>query len=230
MEDAVPEQCNATRLGLPLDVAGAPPAAGTPNRRCKKRALRAISAAALLTLGGAASAGGSVAAAPPSPDAEAAASAEMIALEPTLRAVDEFLDVSRARNRSRERRRLLRSDPARTAIRRMLIAGNRIAKLPYIFGGGHGSFVASGYDCSGSVSYLLHAAGKLSSPEDSSGLMSYGEPGPGRYVTIYSNPQHALITVRGRRFDTIAFQETGTRWSSSLGELAGYTVRHPRGM
>jgi hypothetical protein len=127
-----------------------------------------------------------------------------------------------------------RSKPAETrasrAIRLMSEAGSRIARVPYVYGGGHGTFSASGYDCSGSVSYVLHAAGLLSTPEDSSALMSYGDPGPGRHVTIYANGGHALMSIDGRRFDTIALQETGTRWSSQLGSVAGYVVRHPHGM
>jgi hypothetical protein len=115
-------------------------------------------------------------------------------------------------------------------IRRMVAGGDRIARLPYVYGGGHGSFAAAGYDCSGSVSYVLHAAGLIDTPLDSSGLESYGDPGPGRHVTIYANPGHALMTIDGRRFDTIAFQETGTRWSDSVGSTSGYVVRHPPGM
>jgi cell wall-associated NlpC family hydrolase len=116
------------------------------------------------------------------------------------------------------------------AIGRMVAAGDRIARLPYVYGGGHGSFSAAGYDCSGSVSYVLHAAGLIDTPLDSSGLESYGDPGPGRHVTIYANPGHALMTIDGRRYDTIAFQETGTRWSDSVGSTSGYVVRHPPGM
>ena len=116
------------------------------------------------------------------------------------------------------------------AIRLMVAAGSRIARRPYVWGGGHGSSSSSGYDCSGSVSYVLHAAGLLSTPEDSSGLMSYGDPGPGRHVTIYANGGHALMGIDGRRFDTIALQQTGTRWSSHLGSVSGYVVRHPHGM
>ncbi len=85
-----------------------------------------------------------------------------------------------------------------TGINEMVQAGWQIAKLPYIWGGGHGSWVAPGYDCSGSVSYVLHAAGLLSVPEDSSALMSYGAPGPGKYVTIYASPGHAWMTIDGR--------------------------------
>ncbi|MDQ6807633.1 MAG: hypothetical protein M3065_22395 [Actinomycetota bacterium] len=80
------------------------------------------------------------------------------------------------------------------------------------------------------MSYVLHAAGLVSSPEDSSSLEGYGAAGPGRYVTIYANAGHAFMTINGRRFDTIALQETGTRWSSSLGPTGGYAVRHPVGL
>lgn len=112
----------------------------------------------------------------------------------------------------------------------MIAAGNKIATLPYIWGGGHGSWISPGYDCSGSVSFVLHAAGLLSTPEDSSQLMSYGVPGPGKYVTIYTNPTHAWMTIDGRRFDTIALQETGTRWSNTMMPTDGYTVVHPAGL
>jgi len=121
------------------------------------------------------------------------------------------------------------STTART-IALMIRAGDRIARLPYIYGGGHGSFDAAGYDCSGSVSFVLHAGGLLAIPADSSGLESFGLPGPGRHVTVYANAGHAFMTIDGRRFDTIAFQETGTRWSSTLGSTDGYVVRHPAGL
>jgi cell wall-associated NlpC family hydrolase len=112
----------------------------------------------------------------------------------------------------------------------MVAAGDRIARLPYVWGGGHGSFAAAGYDCSGSVSYVLHAAGLLVTPETAGTLESYGAPGPGRLVTIYASGGHAWMTIAGRRFDTIALQETGTRWSSTIPSPAGYVVRHPFGL
>jgi peptidoglycan hydrolase-like protein with peptidoglycan-binding domain len=115
-------------------------------------------------------------------------------------------------------------------VARVIAAANEIATRPYVYGGGHGSFQSTGYDCSGSVSYALHGGGLLSSPEDSSELESYGEPGPGRHITIYANSEHAWMVVDGRRFDTIAQQETGTRWSSSTMSTAGYVVRHPAGL
>jgi peptidoglycan hydrolase-like protein with peptidoglycan-binding domain len=117
-----------------------------------------------------------------------------------------------------------------SVIARVIAAGDEIATRPYIFGGGHGSFQSSGYDCSGSVSYALHGGGLLSTPEDSSQLESYGEAGPGKHITIYANSGHAFMVIDGKRFDTIALQETGTRWSSSMESTSGYVVRHPDGM
>jgi peptidoglycan hydrolase-like protein with peptidoglycan-binding domain len=115
-------------------------------------------------------------------------------------------------------------------VERVIAAADEIATRPYVYGGGHGSFESTGYDCSGSVSYALHGGGLLSSPEDSSALESYGEAGPGRYITIYANAEHAWMVIDGRRFDTVAQQETGTRWSDSMTSTAGYVVRHPAGM
>jgi peptidoglycan hydrolase-like protein with peptidoglycan-binding domain len=115
-------------------------------------------------------------------------------------------------------------------VARVIAAANEIATRPYVFGGGHGSFQSAGYDCSGSVSYALHGGGLLSSPEDSSGLESFGEAGPGKYITIYADAEHAWMTINGRRYDTIALQETGNRWSDSMTSTAGYVVRHPAGL
>ncbi len=112
----------------------------------------------------------------------------------------------------------------------MISAGDEIATRPYVWGGGHGSFESAGYDCSGSVSYALHGGGLLSSPEDSSEFESYGEAGPGKYITIYANAEHAFMVIDGKRFDTIAQQETGTRWASTVGDTSGYVVRHPDGL
>jgi cell wall-associated NlpC family hydrolase len=116
------------------------------------------------------------------------------------------------------------------AVSRAIAAANRIAGLPYRFGGGHRSFSDSGYDCSGSVSYVLHGAGRLSSPLDSSELMSYGVAGRGRFITIYANPGHAYMVIRGRRFDTTGRSQTGSRWQPHGRSSAGYVVRHPPGL
>ena len=115
-------------------------------------------------------------------------------------------------------------------ITRGIAAGNRIARFPYVYGGGHRSFHDTGYDCSGSVSYVLHAMGVLSHPLDSSALMHYGAAGPGRWVTVYSNPGHAYMVINGRRFDTSAQWQGGSRWSIFDRSSAGYVVRHPPGL
>ena len=119
---------------------------------------------------------------------------------------------------------------APAAVSEMIAAGNAIATLPYIWGGGHGSFVSPGYDCSGSVSYVLAAAGLLSSPEVSGDFESYGDPGPGKWVTIYANAGHVWMSIAGWRFDTVALAEAGTRWSQGGGEYSGFVVRHPPGL
>jgi Putative peptidoglycan binding domain len=113
---------------------------------------------------------------------------------------------------------------------RLVAAANRIATAPYKYGGGHGTYHDSGYDCSGSISYALHFAGLLRTPLNSSGLMSYGEPGRGSHVTIYANAGHAYMVVDGRRFDTSAIRETGSRWTSTHRSSSGYVVRHPPGL
>ena len=115
-------------------------------------------------------------------------------------------------------------------LQRLVRAANRIASKPYKYGGGHGSYRDSGYDCSGSISYALHFAGLLRTPLDSTGFMSYGLPGRGRHVTIYANSGHAFMTVDGRRFDTSAIRETGSRWTSTPRSSSGYVVRHPPGL
>ena len=113
---------------------------------------------------------------------------------------------------------------------RLVRAANRIAEADYRYGGGHRDFNDTGYDCSGSVSYALHGAGLLASPLDSTGLMSYGAPGRGRHVTIYANPGHAFMVVDGRRFDTSAIGETGSRWTSTHRSGQGFVARHPPGL
>jgi peptidoglycan hydrolase-like protein with peptidoglycan-binding domain len=118
-----------------------------------------------------------------------------------------------------------------SVVARVIAAADEIATRPYVYGGGHGSFESEGYDCSGSVSYALHGGGLLSSPEDSSGLESYGEAGPGKYITIYANAEHAYMTIDGRRYDTVALQEDGSRWANSAGDDGGgFVERHPDGL
>jgi peptidoglycan hydrolase CwlO-like protein len=119
---------------------------------------------------------------------------------------------------------------APAVVQEMINAGNLIATTPYIWGGGHGSFNANGYDCSGSVSFVLHAAGLLTAPEVSGDFESYGDPGPGQWVTIYANAGHVWMQIGPWRFDTVALAEYGSRWSQGGGEYAGFVVRHPPGL
>jgi peptidoglycan hydrolase-like protein with peptidoglycan-binding domain len=112
----------------------------------------------------------------------------------------------------------------------IIAAGNLIAKLPYRYGGGHGRWEDSGYDCSGSMSFAFHGAAMLEEALDSTAFMSWGDPGPGAWVTTYANPGHSFMVVAGLRFDTSGRSSQGTRWQSSMRSTAGYTVRHPPGL
>ena len=116
------------------------------------------------------------------------------------------------------------------AVAKVMAAGNAIAGLPYLYGGGHASFQASAYDCSGSISYALAAAGLVSSPMASGGFMSWGLPGPGKYITIWTNPGHMFMVVAGWRFDTTALRSEGTRWTRQMRSTAGLIARHPPGL
>jgi cell wall-associated NlpC family hydrolase len=117
------------------------------------------------------------------------------------------------------------------AVQRVIAGGNAIADFPYIWGGGHGSFIANGYDCSGSVSYALAAGGLLSAPLVSGDLGSWGEPGPGRWITIYANAGHTFMNVDGMWFDTAGRSGPyASRWLVSQPSLSGYAVRHPPGL
>jgi len=123
--------------------------------------------------------------------------------------------------------------PARVAA--IISAANSVARKPYIYGGGHGrladeTFVDSAYDCSGSVSFALAAAGLVDRPMDSSALARFGKAGPGRWVTIYANAGHAFMTVAGLRFDTSGREAGGSRWQADSRTVAGFTVRHPAGL
>ena len=115
-------------------------------------------------------------------------------------------------------------------VRRIFEAGNQIARAPYLWGGGHGRWLDKGYDCSGSISFALAAAGLLRGPLDSGRLMGWGKPGKGKWVTIYTNPGHVYMVVAGVRFDTSARRSSGSRWHDELRPAGGYTVRHPPGL
>ena len=109
-------------------------------------------------------------------------------------------------------------------------AGNRIAKKPYKYGGGHSAWRDSGYDCSGSISYALHGGGLVRRPLDSGEFMRYGEHGRGEWITVRANTGHAYMMVAGLRFDTSARRATGTRWTDVMRSARGYVGRHPSGL
>ncbi len=120
------------------------------------------------------------------------------------------------------------------AVKQVIAAANEIDHKPYIWGGGHASFLAKGYDCSGAVSYALHGANLLSYTQVSGQLAHYGDPGPGRWITIYANAEHVFMVVAGLRFDTRNDPEhiSGPRWKMAAPEsniLPKFFVRHPAG-
>jgi cell wall-associated NlpC family hydrolase len=118
-------------------------------------------------------------------------------------------------------------------VKKAIWAGNQIRTKPYIYGGGHGSWNSPGYDCSGSVSYVLHAAGLLRTSEASGAMESWGQHGTGQWITVYANGGHAFVEIAGIRFDTSAEQDpnppagTGPRWRPVMHSTGGFMARHP---
>src|SRR5215207_2811088 len=121
-------------------------------------------------------------------------------------------------------------------VRKAINAANRIRTKPYIWGGGHRSFKSRGYDCSGAVSYVLHAAGLLRRPMVSGALGTrWGAPGIGQWITVYGSPSHAYMVVAGLRFDTSQAgdslsQGSGPRWRTTLPTAGGYSSRFSPGL
>jgi hypothetical protein len=113
----------------------------------------------------------------------------------------------------------------------VIAAANHIRTTPYIWGGGHLSWAAKGYDCSGSVSYALHGGKLLEAPLVSGSFASWGEAGAGKWITIYANKAHVYMVVAGLRFDTggDVSGETGPRWHAEPPYPQGFIVRHPVG-
>jgi cell wall-associated NlpC family hydrolase len=116
-------------------------------------------------------------------------------------------------------------------VKAIINAGNQIALTPYIWGGGHGAWADTGYDCSGSVSFALAGAGLLESPLTSGAFMNWGEPGPGKWVTIYASNGHVFMYVAGLRFDTSGRgANSDTRWQANLRSTSGFVAVHPPGL
>jgi cell wall-associated NlpC family hydrolase len=117
------------------------------------------------------------------------------------------------------------------AVQQAIWAGNQLIGRPYWYGGGHGTFISDGYDCSGSVSFALHGGNLLSAPIDSLQMMDWGEGGHGHWMTVYTNPGHAFLEIAGIRLDTSTAGDpdglSGPRWRPLLADTAGFVQRHP---
>lgn len=117
------------------------------------------------------------------------------------------------------------------AVKRAIWATNFLTRKPYVWGGGHSTFYDDGYDCSGTVSFLLKHAGALDQPAASRELTRYGSSGPGRWITVYARDGHVFATVAGLRLDTTGFrEEEGPRWRTDGRSAWGFTARHPAGL
>ncbi len=122
-------------------------------------------------------------------------------------------------------------DGAPKSVKQVIAAANKIRNKPYKWGGGHGSWNAKGYDCSGAVSYALHGAKLLDSPLNSSGLAHYGKKGKGEWITVYGAGGHAYVIVAGLRFDTSLVSGNGPGWSKDKRSTSeNYKARHPRNL
>jgi cell wall-associated NlpC family hydrolase len=122
---------------------------------------------------------------------------------------------------------------APAAVQEVIAAGNEIARLPYRYGGGHMTYEDTAYDCSGSISYVFAAAHLLDHTVVSGDLENWGQPGPGKWITVFANAGHTFMYVAGLRFDTVALAETGSRWSTRAADepdLSTFSVRHPTGL
>lgn len=117
------------------------------------------------------------------------------------------------------------------AVKRAIWATNYLTNKPYVWGGGHATFYDDGYDCSGTVSFLLRHAGALDSPVPSRHFLQYGNRGRGRWITVYARDGHVFATVAGLRLDTTGRRaEEGPRWRVEPRSPSGFTARHPEGL
>ena len=120
---------------------------------------------------------------------------------------------------------------APAAVKNAIWAVNTIVRKPYRWGGGHSTFFDAGYDCSGTVSFMLYHAGTLAAPSPSKGLMGWGEAGRGRWITVYARSGHTFAIVAGLRLDTTGRREgEGPRWRPEGRDLSKFVARHPPGL
>jgi cell wall-associated NlpC family hydrolase len=117
------------------------------------------------------------------------------------------------------------------AVQQVINAANTIVGRPYVWGGGHASFYSYGYDCSGSVSFALFGGGLIPEPLTSGSLEGWGEPGPGKWITVYANADHTFMEIAGLRWDTVGdARGTGPRWHLEPTDTTGFVARHPPGL
>ena len=119
---------------------------------------------------------------------------------------------------------------APATVQAVVDAGNQIARLPYRYGGGHQTWIDTAYDCSASISFAFAAAGLISAPMVSGDLAGWGDPGPGRWITVFANAGHTFMYVAGLRFDTGGLSATGSRWQATGRGTTGFAERHPPGL
>lgn len=119
---------------------------------------------------------------------------------------------------------------APAAVKRAIAAGNRLQSMPYKWGGGHARLDDSGYDCSGTVSYVLREAGLMKGSIPSRSFFNYGKKGDGDWITVYVRKGHVFMTVAGLRLDTGSGNSSGPRWRTASREGRGHVMRHPAGL
>ena len=115
------------------------------------------------------------------------------------------------------------------AVKKVIAAANKIRTKPYVWGGGHGRWWDRGYDCSGAVSFALRGGKLISSPMPSGPMMSWGERGLGRWITVFANSGHAYAVIAGLRWDTSGTGGSGPRWHEDMRSRRGFAARHPTG-
>jgi len=120
------------------------------------------------------------------------------------------------------------------AVKRAIWAANQLRSKPYRYGGGHKSFTDRGYDCSGTVSYALGAAGLIKSPMSSSDFRRFGARGRGKWITVYARNGHTFAIIAGLRLDTTPYDNYVTRWAPRWQTIprmpVGFEARHPVGL
>jgi hypothetical protein len=125
-------------------------------------------------------------------------------------------------------------EDAPAAVKRAIWAANQLRSKPYKYGGGHRSFADNGYDCSGTVSYVLGSAGLINSPMSSSDFRKFGQRGRGKWITIYARNGHTFAVIAGLRLDTTPWDNSSNRfaprWQTNSRLPYGFEARHPVGL